>query len=137
MRGRAMSLQTSAEPTIDPTRPARSRTTSTLSPGAATAVLASSMLAATIILEGAIVNSDKKLWPVDRRCHVPFRSSKRLLRGLLLPFHELLKQLLRLLIGHGRGVVRSSNGLRFPDIAVQDGNAVRDGNPVAIRDRNP
>src|SRR3984893_6975838 len=42
MRGRAMSRQADAEPTIGPTRPARSRTTSVLSPAAAPAVPVSS-----------------------------------------------------------------------------------------------
>ena len=44
IRGRAMSRQASADPMIGPTRPARSRTTSVLSPGAALAALASRAL---------------------------------------------------------------------------------------------
>src|SRR5437773_974318 len=44
MRGRAMSRHADAEPTIGPTRPARSRTTSVLSPAAAPAVPASNAL---------------------------------------------------------------------------------------------
>src|SRR5258705_954645 len=48
MRGRAMSRQASAEPTTGPTRPARSRTTSVLSPAAALAALASNAPNTTI-----------------------------------------------------------------------------------------
>ena len=107
MRGRAMSVHASAEPMIGPTRPARSRTTSTLA-GAA--------------VGGARHQRAKQNRPCSAtvqscaarpRISEPYRVFRRtssilqgiivevpVRRGLLLPLHELVQQLLGLLARH-------------------------------------
>src|SRR5216683_496003 len=87
MRGRAMSRHADAEPTIGPTRPARSRTTSVLSPAAAPAVPASNALNKKRVKRVVIANlreaKVQKFYCVDRLCrsvHMTFLS-KRIYRS--------------------------------------------------------
>src|SRR5712691_5650390 len=87
MRGRAMSRHADAEPTIGPTRPARSRTTSVLSPAAAPAVPASNALNKKRVKRVVIANlreaKVQKFYCVDQLCrsvHMTFLS-KRIYRS--------------------------------------------------------
>src|ERR1700742_1079755 len=92
-----MSGQASAEPTIGPTRLARSRTTLALSPGAAAPAAPANTAQDSAIAQRA-----------DNRRFIPRRSVIVMLQktsgfvwrgGLLSPLHELLKQPFRLLVG--------------------------------------
>src|SRR5712691_8482237 len=83
MRGRAMSRHADAEPTIGPTRPARSRTTSVLSPAAAPAVPASNALNKKRVKRVVIANlreaKVQKFYCVDQLCrsvHMTFLSKR-------------------------------------------------------------
>src|ERR1700761_8648436 len=90
MRGWLISGQASAEPTIGPTRLARSRTTLTLSPGVAAPAAPASKTQNSAIAQRA-----------DGRNFIPARSDIVMLleysgftdgSGLLSPLHELLQQ---------------------------------------------
>src|SRR5216684_6800454 len=70
MRGRAMSRHADAEPTIGPTRPARSRTTSVLSPAAAPAVPASNELNKKRVKRAVIANLREARVILDRSAHI-------------------------------------------------------------------
>src|SRR5882724_3509381 len=83
MRGRAMSRHADAEPTISPTRPARSRTTSVLSPAVAPAVPASNALnkkrEKRVVIANLREARVQKFYCVDQLCrsvHMTFLSKR-------------------------------------------------------------
>src|SRR5580704_5863838 len=124
MRGRAMSVQASAEPTIGPTRPARSRTSSVLLAGAAPAALASKAASRTAIQRGVIANSEPRPhWTLDQTFSLAplVELSFALLRcfdrvGFLTPLQKLLQQLLGLFVGRRpAGLGRRQDGLKLGD----------------------
>src|SRR5216684_7054802 len=80
IRGRAMSRQANAEPTIGPTRPARSRTTSFLSPGAACAAPASNALNKRIVKRVVIANLREAKVILDRSAHIVASPKRRFYR---------------------------------------------------------
>src|SRR5260221_8138090 len=80
IRGRAMSRQADAEPIIGPTRPARSRTTSILSPATAPAVPASNAVNKKSVKRVVIANLREAKVLACRSAIVTFLS-KRIHRG--------------------------------------------------------
>src|SRR5260370_16248161 len=75
-----MSRQARAEPTIGPTRPARSRTTSVLSPAAAPAVPASNALNKKIVKRVVIANLRETEVILDRSAHIVASPKRRFYR---------------------------------------------------------
>src|SRR5216684_2581733 len=75
-----MSRQANAEPTIGPTRPARSRTTSVLSPAAAPAVPASNALNKKIVKRVVIANLRETEVILDRSAHIVASPERRFYR---------------------------------------------------------
>src|SRR5258708_37614097 len=116
-----MSRQASAEPITGPTRPARSRRMSVLSPALAEAVLDSTAASSSHILRTVMADSvrtgsarfgSQAFWlpPSGYLVDVLWRCRSRFLS----PLHELLEQLSRLALGRRiAGLSRRQKGLEF------------------------